>query len=118
MKIQRLIADESVDFNIVKLLRDNGYSVYAIAESNSSISDEEVLKKAVKDKSLLITEDKDFGELVYRFKMKHFGILLIRLVNYSSSEKAELVVLTLKKHADSLKNAFSVLDERRIRIRR
>lgn len=73
---------------------------------------------AVKNRSLLLTEDKDFGELVYRFKMNHFGILLIRLVNYSSSEKAELVLLTLKKHSDKLKNVFSVLDERKIRIRR
>ena len=118
MKLQRLIADESVDFNIVKLLRDNGYSVYAIAESNSSVSDKEVLEIAVKNKSLLLTEDKDFGELVYRFKMKHFGILLIRLANYSSTEKAGLVVLALKNHSDRLKSVFSVLDERKIRIRR
>ena len=118
MKLQRIIADESVDFNIVKLLRNNGYSVHAIAESNAAISDEDVLEIAVKNKSLLLTEDKDFGELVYRFKMKHYGILLIRLTNYTSAEKAELVALTLSKHFGKLKNVFSVLDERRIRIRK
>lgn len=50
MKLQRLIADESCDYNIVILLREKGYSVYSIAESNSSISDEDVMEIAVKNR--------------------------------------------------------------------
>jgi len=52
-----LVADESVDFNIVKTLRSLGYSIYSIQESNSGISDIEVLQIARKQKAILITED-------------------------------------------------------------
>ena len=65
MKVHSLIADESVDFNIINLLRKKGYTVRAIAESDSALSDENVLKISVTKKLLLLTEDKDFGELVY-----------------------------------------------------
>lgn len=55
----QVVADESVDFRIVEHLRLNGLSVYSIAESNASVSDEDVLKIALEHKSLLITEDKE-----------------------------------------------------------
>jgi predicted nuclease of predicted toxin-antitoxin system len=118
MKPILLIADESVDFNIVKTLRKAGHTVMAVAETNPSASDKEVLNMALKNNALLITEDKDFGELVHRFKMKHCGILLIRLISYTSSEKAELVSISIENHWKKLKNVFSVLDERKIRIRK
>lgn len=61
-----IVADESVDFRIVEVVRENSISVLSIAESNPSISDAEVLAIAVEQNALLLTEDKDFGELVYR----------------------------------------------------
>jgi predicted nuclease of predicted toxin-antitoxin system len=63
-----IVADESVDFGIISLLRQKGIEVLSIAEKNFGIKDEEVLTIAVKNQSLLITEDKDFGELTYRLK--------------------------------------------------
>jgi predicted nuclease of predicted toxin-antitoxin system len=118
MKPFDIVADESVDYSIIKLLRESGFIVYSIAESVPSITDADVLKIAVKNKSLLITEDKDFGELVHRFNMKHCGILLIRLIKFSSAEKASLVLLALNKHLNRLMNVFSVLDNRKIRTRK
>ncbi len=79
--------------------------------------DDKVLSLAVKNNATLITEDKDFGELVYRFKMKHCGILLIRLIDFTSDEKANLVLKAVTQHYKVLKNIFSVLDKKRIRIR-
>jgi len=70
-----LVADESVDFGIVKLLRTENFSVLSISEKHSGITDFEVLEIAVKNDALLITEDKDFGELAFRLKYKHKGIL-------------------------------------------
>lgn len=118
MKPFDIVADESVDHNIVIILRDAGFNVYSITETNSSISDAAVLKIAVKNKSLLLTEDKDFGELVYRFNMKHCGILLIRLIEFNSVEKASLVLMAMEKHFHKLVNVFSVLDKKRIRTRK
>lgn len=115
--MNQIVADESVDYQIVKTLRQVGYSLLAIVEISPSISDAEVLKMAVENNALLLTEDKDFGELVYRLGMKHCGILLIRLIEYASEEKAKVTVSAVQKHYDELKNAFAVLDENKLRIR-
>ncbi len=118
MKPYQIVADESVDFSIIRLLRNSGINVLAIAEKHSSVTDKEVLKIAVNNRALLLTEDKDFGELVYRFNLHHTGILLIRLVEFDSAEKAALVLLAIQKHYKKLINTFSVLDKRKIRTRK
>lgn len=112
-----IVADESVDFGIILLLRKKGISVISIAEESFGIKDEEVLAIAVKNQCLLITEDKDFGELTYRLKLEHKGILLIRLSELSRIERIELAAHTIEKHFNDLYNNFSVLDKRGIRIK-
>lgn len=112
-----LVADESVDFGIIQLLRKKGASVISIAEENVGINDEAVLKIAIKNQCLLITEDKDFGELTYRLNMKHKGILLIRLGELMRKERIEYAVQMIQKHFEYLNNNFSVLDKRGIRIK-
>lgn len=62
----KFIADEGIDRPIVDRLRQEGYSVWYIAEMAPSISDDMVLKLANDQKALLLTADKDFGELVFR----------------------------------------------------
>lgn len=62
----RIIADESVDYRIVTGLREQEISVYAVSEQKPSIKDEAVLAIAHNNGALLIPEDKDFGELVFR----------------------------------------------------
>lgn len=113
-----IVADESVDFEIVRALRKNNFEVHAIAEDSPALPYAAVLETAVKKSALLITEDKDFGELVYRFKMAHCGILLLRLISLNSSEKASIVCRVLKQHEPDLRNVFSVLDERQLRIKK
>jgi len=71
-----LVADESVDFGIIQLLRNNNVIVFSIAESNARISDKEVMTIANSKLELLITEAKDFGELTHRLKLNHCGILI------------------------------------------
>jgi predicted nuclease of predicted toxin-antitoxin system len=72
----QIVADESVDFRIVVQLREKGIQVYSITEELPSAKDEIVLKTAHDNRALLLTEDKDFGELVFRLHMPHSGILL------------------------------------------
>jgi len=61
----RFLADESCDFLVVRSLRSAGYNVVAVAESFPSAPDREVLRVAVKEDRILITEDSDFGEWVF-----------------------------------------------------
>ncbi len=114
----KIIADESVDFEIIELLRSEDIEVVAVVELNPGISDDEVLTQAKELRLLLLTEDKDFGELVVRLRKPHHGVLLLRLSGLETELKALLTLNTLKGNFEKLENNFSVLDARRLRIRR
>lgn len=111
----KIVADESVDFRIVLALRKSGFEVYAISEQLPSLKDESVLHIAFQNEALLITEDKDFGELVFRLHLPHKGILLIRIENRDL--KIMSVVATIEKYFDELRNKFSVINHDKLRIK-
>lgn len=75
----KLVADENVDGPIVARLREDGHEVDYVAEMAPGISDDEVLDHANGRQALLITTDKDFGELVFRQGKLNAGIVLLRL---------------------------------------
>ena len=112
-----LVADESVDFGIITRLREIGIFVVSISEDSSGIKDTEVLKIASEANCLLITEDKDFGELTYRLKLLHSGILLIRLSDMNRKVRIELVADTIEKNFEQLIGNFSVLTKSGLRIK-
>lgn len=114
----KIIADESVDFEIVEALRSAGVEVKAVVEMDPGISDDEVLELANKHQLLLLTEDKDFGELVIRLRKPNFGVILLRFSGLEIAPKIELTVSTVIENFEKLVDHFSVLDERRLRIRR
>ena len=74
-----LLADESVDGPVVERLRQEGHEVVYVAEISPSVVDEEVLQRANTSAALLVTADKDFGELVFRQGRLHAGVVLLRL---------------------------------------
>lgn len=112
-----LTADESVDFGIIESLRKAGIEVYSILEKKPGITDKEVLQIAYSRNGVLITEDKDFGELVYRLKLEHNGILLIRLSDVTRPERIKIVLETLQEYLDELESSFSVLAKNGLRIK-
>lgn len=112
-----VLADESVDFAIILVLRKKGLTVISIAEENPGIRDEVVLKTSVENHCLLITEDKDFGELTFRLRLKHKGILLMRLSDLPRIDRVELSTKVIIKHYNDLQGKFSVLDRRGLRIK-
>lgn len=113
----RFVADENVDAGIVRALRQAGYDVLFVAEMAPSIPDSEVLALANENDALLITADKDFAELVFRQRLVHAGILLIRLYGLDETTKAALIVLQIQRHGQELTGAFSVLTPDALRIR-
>lgn len=112
-----LLIDESVDRQIVEKLRRDGHNVVYVSEMDPGISDDAVLSIANNMGALLVTADKDFGELVFRRQQINAGVLLIRLAGLSLQSKAELVGAAVRDHTDELPGAFSVLSPGMIRIR-
>jgi predicted nuclease of predicted toxin-antitoxin system len=97
----KIVADESVDKQIVDKLRSQGYDVLYVAELAPGIDDEAVLLQSREWNALLLTADKDFGDLVFRQRLLHSGVLLIRLAGLTPDEKASTVaaVFARRSHA-------------------
>ena len=85
--------------------------------SVESIDDEAVLYQANLNRALLITENKDFGELVFRQGLVHMGVVLVRLAGLSPRAKAASVSTVLANHEAELLEVFSVISPGRVRIR-
>ncbi len=113
-----LLADEGVDRPIVEQLRQDGHHVLYIAEMSPGIDDEVILAQANAESALLLTLDKDFGELVFRQGLLHAGVILIRLAGLRPMTKAKLVAKVLRERGPELLSKFSVIAPGTVRIRR
>lgn len=111
------LADEGVDFSVVQWLRRDGHEVLYVAEMAPGISDEKVLAAANDKNALLLTADKDFGELVYRLRRISAGVLLIRLAGLSPAAKAALVSSVVRDLGEKLVHAFTVVTPGVVRVR-
>ena len=114
----RLVADESIDGPIVERLRQEGHEVTYVAEMRPGMWDEKVLGESSRRKAILLTADKDFGELVFRMRRVSAGVVLVRLAGLSAEAKATTVASALSAHAAELMGAFSVVSPGGVRIRR
>ncbi len=112
-----VVADEGVDKAIVDVLRAVGFSVKYFAESGAGASDKDVLAAANAAHSLLLTTDKDFGELIFRQRLVSSGVVLARLEGLSGSSKASIVRDALTGHYSELQDAFTVISPGLLRIR-
>lgn len=112
-----LVADESVAGPIVERLRADGHTVLSIREIAPADSDHEVLTRAVGETAPLLTEDTDFGELVYRLGAAHAGVVLIRLGMLSRAARVELVSRAVQDHGTEFAGRFTVITPSGIRIR-
>ena len=74
----RFLADESCDFSVVRALRNAGHEVTAVAEISPRAEDTEVLRLAFREEKILLTEDKDFGQLVFAHSKKTRGVIFFR----------------------------------------
>jgi len=114
----KFLADENVDKPIVERLRKDGHIVLSVLEMEPSIPDEEVIHRANQESALLLTADKDFGELVFRQGRAISGVVLVRLAGLSPQHKARIVASAIEEHADPLARNFTVVTPAAVRIRR
>jgi predicted nuclease of predicted toxin-antitoxin system len=113
-----LLADESVDRQVVERLRQDGHEVSYIAEMEPSIADDIVLERANEQAALLVTADKDFGELVFREgRLTSGGVVLIRLAGLSAERKADIVSNAFSERGAEFPHCFSVISPGKVRVR-
>jgi predicted nuclease of predicted toxin-antitoxin system len=112
-----IIADENVARLIAERLSNEGHDVKRITEVARGSKDEAVLSLAVQGDALLLTGDKDFGELVFRQRRSTSGVVLIRLEGFSNADKAEIVSQEFQRSGENLLHAFTVITQRGVRVR-
>jgi predicted nuclease of predicted toxin-antitoxin system len=114
----RFLLDESADARLGPYLVGLGHDVTRIAaDYPAGLSDPEVLALAVSDNRILITFDRDFGEIVFRESQIHTGVVYFRLERPDLSVEMALVDRLLRDHSADLQD-FVTVTERRIRVRR
>lgn len=113
----KLLADECCDAPIVNALRAAGFDVAYAIEGVRGLDDAQLLNRAFDEGRILLTQDKDFGELVYRLRHPSHGIILLRFDPEHQLEMVDRVVGFLLAERSRLAGCFAVLDPERARIR-
>jgi predicted nuclease of predicted toxin-antitoxin system len=113
----RWLADECVAAMLVERLRAVGHDVLYMAETHAGADDSTVLGFASGEERLLLTEDKDFGELIFRLRKSVPGVVLLRLGTVAPPEKWARLETALSQFGATLLGRYLVIDEKRIRFR-
>jgi len=113
----RFIVDESTGAAVVEYQRSIGHDVLAVAEAMPQAEDRDILARAANDRRILVTNDKDFGELVFRSRRAHHGVVLLRLHDESPTNRVHVLRTVLGQYADRLAGHFTVATEGGVRIR-
>ncbi len=114
----KILADENLESEIVEALRVAGHTVSDIKELSPGAEDPDVLALANEASALLITNDKDFGELVYRERLFSNGVVLLRFGKIEIEERIEFLTDVLLEHEEELLGAFTVITPVGVRIRK
>ena len=112
----KFIVDESTGPAIAKWLEGLGYEIFSVYNQLRGADDETILKKAIDEDWVLITNDKDFGEMVYRQGLLHHGIILMRLVDERPANKIKTLEKLLSQFIDQINDSFVVVTESNVRI--
>ena len=112
----RFLVDECTGPAVGRWLRAKGYEVFSVYEVMRGADDDEIIDRAYTENWILITNDKDFGEKVYREKHPHHGIILLRLVDDRVQGKIAALERILAQYPDRLVDNFVVVTEKTIRL--
>lgn len=112
----KFLLDANIETALIVFLRNLGFDVLAISELDPALKDAEILNIAFKEGLVLITNDKDFGELIFKNKLPHKGLILFRLNDESAKFKVKRMASLLESTRGKLQDKFVVVTEEKIRI--
>ena len=114
----KFLADESCARPVISALREAGHDVLAIAEFSKGVTDEMVMERAASEKRVVITEDRDFGELVYAHGSSSPGVVFVKFPTHARRGKPGAVVEAVTKFGERLQQGFAVVEPGRVRLAR
>jgi len=114
----RFLVDECTGPAVAAWLRGHKHEVFSVYDEARGLDDDSVIRKAFAENWILITNDKGFGEKVYRRRRPHRGVIFLRLDDETAASKIATLRQLLANHADHLANQFVVVTEKRVRFAR
>jgi predicted nuclease of predicted toxin-antitoxin system len=112
----RFLVDECTGPAVARWLRNQQYEVFSVYEEAHGIEDDVIIQKAFEEHWILITNDKDFGEKVYRDQRPHRGIVFLRLKDGRATIKIEVLCRLFAHYADRLQDHFVIVTETQVRF--
>jgi predicted nuclease of predicted toxin-antitoxin system len=114
----RFLLDESADSRLEAFLTGRDHVVLTLVRDyQPGLPDREVLRIAQQEACILITNDRDFGELTFRQRLAHSGVIFFRLQTVDLDSKLYWLNRVLTSYSDQLKE-FVVVTEHGVRVRR
>lgn len=112
----RFLADENCDEAVVRALRADGHDVALVRERSPGAEDGAVTQLALDERRIVLTEDKDFGQLAQALSAARVGVVLIRFPTQARSTLGSSVVQAVSFFGDRLERAFTVIEPGQIRL--
>jgi predicted nuclease of predicted toxin-antitoxin system len=112
----RWLADENIHKAIVQALREASHDVVSIAEIAPQTEDDRVADLARRERRIVLTEDKDFGEMTFKDRRETSGIVLLRFTLSPWQPKWRRLAEVISSQGDALVDQFTVIDETRARV--
>ena len=112
----RFLVDECTGPFLATWLAKKGHDVFSVFTSARGADDDWVLQKAFSDDRILVTNDKGFGEKIFRSRAPHHGVVLLRLSDETPTAKVAVFERLLSSFSDRLEGAYIVVNERKVRI--
>ena len=113
----RFIVDESTGFGISRYLQAEGHDILIVVEAMPEADDAAILQLAWDEERIVVTNDKDFGELIFRRQEPHHGVVLLRLQDESGGNRIQVMAALMAQYGSQLSGRFAVVTERKIRFR-
>jgi len=114
----RFLVDECTGPAVSEWLRNQNHDVFCIFDQARGLDDDAIIAKALVENRILITNDKDFGEKVYREKHSHHGVIFLRLDNERAASKIATLKQLFDNYAHQLPDQFVVVTETGVRFAR
>lgn len=112
----RFLIDECTGPAVAQYLREGSHEVFSVLEEARGMTDDETLEKAFSEAWILITNDRDFGEMIFRDKRPHRGVVYLRLKDERASSKIKAMERLLTSYEDRVPDAFVVVTETQVRF--
>ena len=110
------LVDECAHPAVAKWLQSLHHDVFSVYDEARGLDDESIIEKANLEDYILITNDKDFGELIFRTGKPHKGVVLLRLEDERTDNKIAVLRRVLESYSDKLANNFTIVTEKTVRI--